>query len=425
MDFPQMLKVRQRFERPVVENVEETVLSELRSLALDQHIQSGDTVAVTVGSRGIANISTIIKTTIDYLKSLQAVPFIVPAMGSHGGGTAEGQRKIVEGYGLTEDFLGCEIRSGMETEIVAETPHGIPVHFDRHAYSADHVLVCNRIKAHTRFIGDIESGLHKMMLIGLGKHAGAKIYHQAIYNYSFDEIIRAVAEKVLEKCSVVAGLAIVENAYDETALISGVKPEEFYEKECELCKQSKLWLPRLPFSDVDVLVVDQIGKNISGTGMDTNIIGRKYNDHEAREGDSVRVNRIFVRGLTEETHGNGTGIGIAEFTNRRTIDQLDQQATAVNCITGGHPEAAMLPIAFESDREVLAAACSTVGYKEPDEIRLMQITDTLHLDELLVSVAYQDEFEGRSDLELLNEAQNMKFDQNGNLIAVTDQFVES
>lgn len=422
MDFPQMLKVRQRFERSVVENIEETVLSELRSLSLNQTIRPGETVAVTVGSRGIANLTTIIKTAADYLKSLEAVPFIVPAMGSHGGGTAEGQRHIVESYGLTEEFLGCEIRSSMETVIVAETPHGIPVHFDQHAYSADHVLVCNRIKAHTRFIGDIESGLHKMMLIGLGKHAGAKIYHQAIHNYSFDDMIRAVAEKVLDKCSVVAGLAIVENAYDETAMISGVAPAEFYEKECELCQQSKLWLPRLPFSEVDVLVVDQIGKNISGTGMDTNIIGRKYNDHEAREGDSVRVNRIFVRGLTEETHGNATGIGIAEFTNRRTIDQIDQRATAVNCITGGHPEAAMLPIAFEADRDVLEAACSTVGYKLPGEMRLMHISDTLHLDEVLVSVAYESEFVGRDDIEVLGKPQAMMFDDNGNLIDVRDTF---
>jgi len=259
MEFPRMLKVRQRFDRPLVEDIEGTVRQELESLSLSSQIKPGETVAVTVGSRGIANITTIIKTIVETLKSHEAVPFIVPAMGSHGGGTAEGQRKIVEGYGLTEEFL----------------------------------------------IGEIESGLHKMMLIGLGKHAGAKIYHQAIHNYSFDEIIRAVAEQVLDKCGIIGGLAIVENAYDETGLIQAVSPDEFYEKESELCRQSKEWLPRLPFSEVDVLIVDQIGKNISGTGLDTNIVGRKYNDHEAREGDSIRINRIFVRGLTEETHGNG------------------------------------------------------------------------------------------------------------------------
>ncbi|MDB4637362.1 nickel-dependent lactate racemase [bacterium] len=417
-----MLKVRQHFDRPVVENIAETVLSELKSLQLETQIQPGQTVAVTVGSRGIANITTIIKTTVDFLKSLDAIPLIIPAMGSHGGGTAEGQRQIVEGYGLTEDFLGCEIRSSMETVVVAETPQGIPVHFDKNAFEADHVLVCNRIKAHTRFIGDIESGLHKMMLIGLGKHAGAKIYHQAIYNYSFDEIIRAVAEQVLQKCSVVAGLAIVENAYDETGLIRAVAPADFYEQERKLCRQSKEWLPQLPFADVDVLIVDRIGKNISGTGLDTNIVGRKYNDHEAREGDSVRVNRIFVRSLTEETHGNGTGIGIAEFTNKRTIEQIDQQVTAVNCITGGHPEAAMLPISFVTDVEVLEAACSTVGLKSAAELRLTHISDTLHLSELLVSEAYLPEFEGREELEIISGPESLWLESDGNLRNVINHF---
>ena len=422
MEFPRMLKVRQRFDRSVVENIEETVLVELESLQLEKQIQPGQTVAVTVGSRGIANITTIIKTTVDFLKSLGAVPMIIPAMGSHGGGTAEGQRQIVEGYGLTEEFLGCEIRSSMETVVVAETPQGIPVHFDKNAFEADHVLVCNRIKAHTRFIGDIESGLHKMMLIGLGKHAGAKIYHQAIFNYSFDEIIRAVAEQVLQKCSVVAGLAIVENAYDETGLVRAVAPTDFYEQECELCRQSKEWLPRLPFTEIDVLIVDRIGKNISGTGLDTNIIGRKYNDHEAREGDSVRVNRIFVRGLTEETHGNGTGIGIAEFTNKRTIEQIDQQVTAVNCITGGHPEAAMLPISFATDVEVLEAACSTVGLKSAEQLRLIHISDTLHLSELLVSEAYLPEFEGREELEIVSGPDPLLLESDGNLKNIIDHF---
>jgi len=425
MEFPRMLKVRQRFDRPLVEDIEGTVRQELESLSLSSQIKPGETVAVTVGSRGIANITTIIKTIVETLKSHEAVPFIVPAMGSHGGGTAEGQRKIVEGYGLTEEFLGCEIRSSMETVVVAETAQGIPVHFDKNAFEADHVLVCNRIKAHTRFIGEIESGLHKMMLIGLGKHAGAKIYHQAIHNYSFDEIIRAVAEQVLDKCGIIGGLAIVENAYDETGLIQAVSPDEFYEKESELCRQSKEWLPRLPFSEVDVLIVDQIGKNISGTGLDTNIVGRKYNDHEAREGDSIRINRIFVRGLTEETHGNGTGIGIAEFTNHRTIAQIDRQVTAVNCITGGHPEAAMLPISFETDAEVLEAACSTVGLKRPEELRLVHISDTLHLSEFLVSEAYFSELEEIARLEIVEGPASLLLKSDRNLESVADQFGSS
>lgn len=417
-----MIRVRQHFDRPLVEDVAGTVRQEMQKLDLESNLNPGESVAVTVGSRGIANIAAIVRAVVESLKAHGAVPFIVPAMGSHGGGTAEGQRRIVEGYGVTEDFLGCEIRSSMETVIVAETSYGVPVHFDKHAYEADHVLVCNRIKPHTRFVGDIESGLHKMMLIGLGKHAGAKIYHQAIHNHSFEEIIRAVADQVLEKCSVIGGVAIVENAYDETGLIEAIPPADFYERESALCRISKDWLPKLPFSEVDVLIIDRIGKNISGTGLDTNIVGRKYNDHEAREGDSVRVKRIFVRSLTEETHGNATGIGISEFTNQRTIDQVDRKITALNCITGGHPEGAMLPIAFETDEEVLTAACSTVGLKSAEELRVVQITDTLHLSEILVSEAYLPEISGRKDLEVLTAAEPLEFDVNRNLLDTSVQF---
>lgn len=422
MEFPRMFRVRQHFDRPRVEDIAGTVQSEMKKLDLAANVRPGETVAVTVGSRGIANLAEIVKSIVHSLQAHGAVPFIVPAMGSHGGGTAEGQRKIVEGYGITEEFLGCEIRSSMETVIVAETSYGVPVHFDKHAYEADHVLVCNRIKPHTRFVGDIESGLHKMMLIGLGKHAGAKIYHQAIHNHSFAEIIHAVAEQVLKKCSVIGGVAIVENSYDETGLIEAIPPGQFYERESALCRISKEWLPRLPFSEVDVLVIDQIGKNISGTGLDTNIVGRKYNDHEAREGDSVRVERIFVRSLTDETHGNATGIGMAEFTNQRTIDQVNRKITAVNCITGGHPEGAMLPIAFESDEEVLAAACSTVGLKTAEELRVIQIADTLHLSEVLVSEVYLAEMTNRTDLEVLSEPEVLEFDANRNLFNTSAQF---
>jgi nickel-dependent lactate racemase len=203
-----------------VENIPHEVEQQLAALDLGRKIKPGQTVAITAGSRGIANIAIIIKAAATHFKRLGAVPFIVPAMGSHGGGTAEGQREIIEGYGITEEFVGAEIRASMETVVVDTTPQGIPVHFDKHAYGADHVLVCGRIKPHTGFVGEIESGLHKMMLIGLGKHNGAKIYHRAIQDYSWIEIVTAVAEKVLERCRVIAGLGIVENAYDETALIA-------------------------------------------------------------------------------------------------------------------------------------------------------------------------------------------------------------
>ena len=421
MSYPRMLRLRQQFDGPHVNDVAAETQRQLATLNLGERIKSGETVAISAGSRGIANIAEIIKATVEHLQGLGAVPFIVPAMGSHGGGTAEGQRDIVEGYGITEEFTGAEIRASMETVIVDTTPHGIPVHFDKHAFEADHVLVCGRVKPHTNFVGEIESGLLKMMLIGLGKHAGAKIYHRAILDYSFGEIITAVADSILKKCGIVAGLAIVENADDETALLEAVAPENFVEREKELLKLAKQWMPRLPFKDVGLLIIDEIGKNISGSGLDTNVVGRKYNDHRATENDDVSVKRIFVRGLTYETHGNACGLGMAEFTNSRTVESVDHKITAINSLTGGHPSAAMIPVHYDSDREVLDAAFPTVGLAEPENARVIHISTTLHVGEVLVSEVYLPEIEGRDDLEILEGPHEMQFDADGNLSAVAAQ----
>jgi len=419
MPFPQMFRLRQKFEAPRIENVEAEVESQLAGLDLGKKIQPGQTVAITAGSRGIANIAEITKAAVAHFRKLGAEPFIVPAMGSHGGGTAEGQRAILEGYGITPDYVGAEIRSSMETVVVAHTPEqNIPVHFDKLAYEADHVLVAGRVKPHTGFVGDIESGLHKMMLIGLGKHEGAKIYHRAIQDFSFLEIIRAVADAVLERCNVIAGLGIVENAYDETGQIAAVAPEDFFEREKELLETARKWMPRLPFDRADLLIVDQIGKDISGSGMDTNVVGRKYNDHAATERDSVAVKRIFVRGLTEATHGNACGLGMAEFTNQRTIDSVDLEITRINTITGGHPTAAMLPIARPTDKLVLEDALGTIGITPPEEAKIIHISDTLHLKEVLVSTAYQKQFAGRDEVEPVEGPMEMQLDENHNLFPV-------
>lgn len=418
MSFPRMIRVRQKFDAGRISDVPAEVHAQLATLRLGQKIRAGQSVAITAGSRGIAHIDQIVRAAVDHVKSLGAIPFIVPAMGSHGGGTAAGQTQILEHYGITPEKMGCELRASMETVIVDRTPQGIPVHFDKHASQADHVLIVGRIKPHTGFVGDVESGLHKMMLIGLGKHEGAKIYHRAIADYSFMEIITAVAASVIEKCRVVGGIGIVENAYDETALIEAVPPEMFLQRETELLKLAAQWLPRLPFSYCDLLIIDRIGKNISGTGMDTNVIGRKYNDHAATERDNVRCKRIFVRGLTEETHGNATGIGLAEFTNQRTADATDRGITAINCITGLHPTAAMIPIAFETDRESISNALHTCGLVEPPQSKVIQIQDTLHLAEVLVSESYLPQIAERTDLEQLSEPTSMAFDPSGNLMDV-------
>jgi hypothetical protein len=418
MPFPKMLRLRQKFDCPRLDDIPEEVERQLAALKLAEKVLPGQTVAITVGSRGIANIAVITKAIVAHFKRLRAVPFIVPAMGSHGGGTAEGQRRIVEEYGVTEDYVGAEIRASMETIIVDRTPQGIPVHFDRHASGADHVVVAGRIKPHTNFVGEIESGLHKMMLIGLGKHEGAKVYHRAISDYSWLEIVKAVADSVLRKCKVVCGVGIVENAYDETALVAAVPPRDFLKREAELLELAKQWMPRLPFPKVDLLVIDELGKNISGSGMDTNVLGRKYNDHRATELDKVSVKTIFVRGLTEATHGNACGIGLAEFTNDRTIAAVNRRITAINSITGGHAPAASLPISFETDRDVLDAALSTIGLTEPENARVLHISNTLLLAELLASEAYLPLIESRDDLEVIEEPRDMEFDEEGNLYPV-------
>jgi hypothetical protein len=418
MQLPRMIRVRQRFERPIVDDIAGETRRQLESLALGSRVQRGQSVAITAGSRGIANIALITRAIVAHCRSLGLEPFIVPAMGSHGGATAEGQREVLVGYGITEEFVGAAIRSSMETVVVDTTPQGIPVHFDKLASQADHVIVAGRVKPHTGFVGEIESGLHKMMLIGLGKATGAGIYHKAIKDFTFLEIIRAVADAVIRRCRVLCGVAIVENSYDETAKITAVRPEEFYEREVELLKLARQWLPRLPFPDVDLLIVDRVGKDISGTGMDTNVVGRKYNDHEATEKDDARVRRIFVRELTEKTHGNATGLGMAEFTTQKVVDAIDMTVTKMNCITAGHPTAAMIPVYYDTDREAVEAALVTIGLTPPERARVIQISDTLHLGELLVSEAYEKEFSGRSDLERLSTAGPMNFGANGTLEAI-------
>ncbi|MFP6575059.1 MAG: lactate racemase domain-containing protein [Pirellulaceae bacterium] len=414
-NYPQLFRLRQQFEGPVVDDVAGEVEQQLASLALAEKIQPGQSVAITAGSRGIANIEIIIRGICQHLKALGAEPFIVPAMGSHGGGTAAGQQQIIESYGITEEFCGCPIRASMDTVVVCEAKGGFPVHFDQQASEADHVFVCGRVKPHTGFHGDIESGLMKMMLIGLGKHAGALIYHRAIMNYSFGQIVRSVAREVLAKCRIVGGLAIVENAYDETAKLAAVAPEKFEEEEKGLLVLAKQWMPRLPFDQVDILTIDEIGKNISGSGLDTNVVGRKYLDHRAAEEEYPKVKKIIVRGLTAETHGNAAGIGLAEYCLSRVVEQMNVQATRVNCLTGGHPTGAMIPLDYETDRETLDMALSTIGLIKPRESRLMWIRDTLDVAEVECSAAYMEEAQQRADLEVLTPLRDMPFDADGNL----------
>ena len=417
MPYPRMMRIRQRFEAPQVDDIPAAVHAEVAKLDLFSRVEKGQTVAISVGSRGIASIALIIKSLVEQLKGLGLEPFLVPAMGSHGGGTAEGQRAIVEGYGVTEEYTGAPIRATMETVQVGQTEEGVPVFFDKYAYEADHVVVVGRVKPHTGFVGEIESGLHKMMLIGLGKHRGASLYHRAIVQYSFDQIIRSVGQAVIDRCGVLMGLGIVENQYDRTALIDAVPPEKFVEREKELLILAKKWMPRLPFDRVDLLIIDEIGKEISGSGLDTNVVGRKYYDHCAAEKEYPKVTRIYVRGLTEATHGNAAGIGNVEFVHSRAVEQMDQEITYINCLTGNAPQGAAIPLHHGTDRKCLDVALGTVGFVEPQDARIVRIHNTLELAEVLVSEAYQSEIEQREDLSIVEPVAEMEFDGSGDLLA--------
>ncbi len=413
--FPSIFRVRQKWDASHLTDIAGEVHSQLSRLSLKEKVRTGETVAISVGSRGIENIPTIIKATAEHLKSLGATPFIVPSMGSHGGGTAAGQRRIVESYGITEEFCGCPIRSSMDTVVVCEASEGFPVHFDRHAYEADHVVVCNRVKLHTGFTGDIQSGLMKMMLIGLGKHAGAIVYHRAIQDYSFGQIVRSVAREVLTECKILAGLAILENGYNQTARIEAVPPQEFESREKELLQLARQWMPKLPFQSADILILDEIGKNISGTGMDTNVVGRKYDANRATEDEFPKLRRIVVRDIADESHGNATGIGLAEFCRTRVIEKMNVEATRINCITGGDLPAAKIPVHYDTDREVLERALSTIGLTEPPDAKLMWAKNTLEVAEVECSEVYIEEARSRSDLEILTDLRKLDFDGDGNL----------
>ncbi|KKM10013.1 hypothetical protein SY88_15260 [Clostridiales bacterium PH28_bin88] len=415
MSLPRMLRIRQNFGHSYIPDVQGVVRSEVARVFPHTPIKPGDSVAITVGSRGIANLATIIYALVSELADRGCNVFLVPAMGSHGGATAEGQTKILEHYGITEEAVGVPIKSSMEVEQVTKTEDGLSVFVDKHALSADHIVVFNRIKPHTDFRGDIESGLLKVMAIGLGKHKGAMYYHQAAVTLGGSRVIRTVGRSVIRSCSLAFGLAVVENAYDQTAIVSALLPAELEFQEKELLNKARELMASLPFKEMDILIVDRIGKNISGTGMDTNIIGRMMNIY-TEEPEWPKITRIIVRDLTEETMGNALGIGMADFTTKRLADKVDWKSTYANCITGLVVEKARLPIVCEHDREALEAALATIGLIPPEEARLIRIKDTLSLTEVLVSEAFLPQLKGRPDLELIGRPESFRFDIANNII---------
>jgi len=416
MKFPKMYRVRQKFDDAKVENLGQTVGAELCKLSLTS-VRPGQRVAITGGSRGVANIADILKAVVAHIKSLDAQPFIFPAMGSHGGATAEGQIAVLEQLGITESYLNAPILSSMEVAEIARTMDDVPVFVDQNALAADHIVVVNRIKSHTKFKGPVESGLMKMMAIGMGKLKGAEFYHKAAIQHTFPKIIMDAARMVIRRTPVLCALGIIENAYGKTSLVAAIKPDAIENKEKELLLFSKKLMARLPFNDIDLLIVDEMGKDISGVGIDPNVTGRNRDllgvfDHP------VQVKRLFVRDLTAKSKGNAVGIGLADITTQRLVDKIDYDATYKNCITGISPEKAAVPMHFETDRKAIEVGLGSMGLIPPEKSKIVRIKNTNRLEMVEVSETFVDELQQRSDLEILGEPQPMEFDEADNLLAI-------
>jgi hypothetical protein len=416
MKFPKMVRIQQRFNTKPVADIPATVRAELNRIKPRNIIGKGETVAITAGSRGISNLALVLGEVVRELKKIGARPFIIPAMGSHGGATAQGQKKILEHYGVTREAMGVPIKSSMQVVQVGTAAHGIPVYLDRYASQADHIVVLNRVKPHTDFKGKIESGLMKIMAIGLGKQKGADLYHNAIVRLGHYPVLTSVAKVILQKCPIAFGLALVENQRDETEIIRAIPAADIEKTESQLLRKAKQLLPQIPFNPIDLLIVDWMGKEISGTGMDQNVIGRTVISYH-RPDTKIDVLRIFVRDLTADSEGNATAIGNADFTTQRLVDKIDTHSTYMNAFTSSCPEAVRIPPYFNSDREVIKTALGTIGLVEPQNARIVHIRDTLHLEEMYISQAMQKEAEKSEEVSIIGKQRPLKFGQDGNLVS--------
>jgi hypothetical protein len=409
--IPRMVRIRQKFDASMVEHPEIALRLELEKPGAVDQLRPGQKVAVAVGSRGIANIAMFTKTTIDAIKAAGAHPFIVPCMGSHGGATAEGQIGVLHHLGISEESVGAPIHSSMEVIEIGRLANGLPVYADRLAAEADAIVVINRVKPHTAFRGKIESGIMKMIAIGLGKQKGAETCHQLGFKYMAEHVV-LMANMMLEKLPIVFGVALVENAYDQTCRIEVLPAAQIEEREELLLIQAKARLPRILFDQIDVLVIDYIGKNISGDGMDPNVTGR-YPTPYAHGGPDV--NKMVVLNLTKESNGNANGLGTADFTTKRLVAQTDFEATYANGLTSTVCAPTKTATTLDNDMLAIQAAVKTCNILDYTECKLVRIRDTLHVGEIEISVNLLNEAIAHPDIEVLTQPYELVFDAEGNI----------
>lgn len=411
IELPKMVKVRQIFPRQKIDDVQAAVREQLLQAKIQQTIKPGMSIAITGGSRGVANIAVILKEIVTFVKKQGALPFIIPAMGSHGGATAAGQVEVLDSYGITEEFCGCPIRATMETTHIGFTAEQHPVFIDRYAAQADGIIVVNRVKPHTCFRGKYESGLMKMQTIGLGKQKGADTCHAAGFKH-MAKLVPLFGNAILVNANILFGVATLENPFDETCKVVALTKEEIPEKEPELLLEAKALMPKIMFEEIDVLIVDKIGKNYSGDGMDPNITGTFSTPYAS---GGVKAQRVVVLDLSDESHGNAVGIGAADLITRRLLNKADLEKTYPNAITSTVVNCVKIAMTLKSDKEAIQTAlktCNEIDLKNPWIVR---IPNSLHIEYIYISEVMLDTARKLPNIEVIGEPQPFPFDAAGNL----------
>jgi hypothetical protein len=423
--LPRMIAIRQIWPRSTELDFSSLLEGEITRAGIREQIRPGMRIAVGVGSRGIANLKEIVKAAIDALIRAGARPFIVPAMGSHGGATPEGQIQILAEFGITAESMGVPIEAGMEVRKIG-TVSGLiekdelDVVFSAAALDADAVIPVNRIKPHTDFPGPLGSGIQKMLTIGFGKQVGAANAHRTAAHVGHEAAIRAFSRVILDAVPVLGAIAVVEDQHHQTASVEVLRPDEIVSADYRLYEKSKSLMPHLPLEEIDLLIVDQIGKEISGTGMDTNVVGRELMGYSASlRGDESRspmIHRIFARDLSAATHGNAIGIGLADFTTTRMVNAMDKRSTYINVLTSLGLLIAKIPIQFDTDREAIDAALASLASLHLERLRVVRIKNTLALDHMQVSESCADAVRELPGVRIEGDAHEMMFDSSDNLL---------
>lgn len=408
MDLPRMARVRQLFEHHGLDDVAGAVRDEMARPEIIDRVKSGASIAVGVGSRGVNNIATVTKAVVEALQAKGAKPFIFPAMGSHGGGTVDGQVTVLRHYGITDETMGAPIRATMDTVVVDEMDDGTPLHVDRFAHEADGIVLINRVKPHTNFRGPIESGVVKMLTIGMGKIAGATTLHAGHPMENFGTELPKAADKIMAKVPFLFGIGLVEDSFDDTCIVEALPAETLYERECVLQARAKETIAKLMFDDIDVLIIDQIGKNISGAGADPNVTGRNVRGAEGF--DHPRVKKLVLLDLTDETEGNATGFACADVITQRLLSRIDFAYTYANVVTSTYLDGAKIPIPMKTAEDAVRLALKTLNGIRPSEARVVRIKNTLDLIEIGVSESMLDEVRANDRLKILSEPGDIRFD---------------